>query len=51
VGHHHVDRVVFAKEVEHAHHRRVGDLRQRPTFLEEAFQAQEINVNSPEMVV
>jgi len=42
VVHDHVDGFVLAEEVEHAHHRLVGDLRQRAAFFEEALEAQAV---------
>jgi hypothetical protein len=39
VGHHHVDRIVGAEKVLHAHHVRMDDARQRPALFEKALQA------------
>ena len=42
VVHHHVDGFVLTEEVQHAHHRRVRNLRQRAAFFKKALQTQPI---------
>jgi hypothetical protein len=42
VVHHHVDGLVLAEEIQHAHHGGVRDLGERAAFLEEALQAQAV---------
>ncbi|MNZ99108.1 hypothetical protein D3C78_1184190 [compost metagenome] len=42
VVHDHVDGLVLAKEIEHADHRRVGQLGQRTALFEKAFEAQPV---------
>ena len=42
VIHHHVNGFVFAKEIQHAHDRAVGNLGQCPAFLEKTLETQPV---------
>ena len=42
VVHHHVNGFIFAKKIQHAHHRGVGDLGQRAAFFEKAFETEAV---------